>query len=183
MSMTGRIPGLAVLAGTVLMAFGLVVWNVGGAGAEQWHTSPACWKQPRAFQSPFDPQFADRIVVESMPLANPSQQIGSPNGAYWFSVQSPDFTKEAPWTTQVLIFNERPTLIRLALRDHGNVQPTVSWVNEKLLFLRVSWGRILDTDMIFDVEEATFLSREMRWWGAIAFQQFRGQPCPGERAR
>jgi hypothetical protein len=125
-----------------------------------------------------DPELARRIALDSAPANAQGPRALSPNRAYWFSIEAADFTRPGPWTSRLLVFTERPELLRLTIVDHDNTAPTASWVNEKLLFVRIWWGRIAATDLILDVEAGTILSEEMRWWGAIAFEQFRGQPCP-----
>ncbi len=45
------------------------------------------------------------------------------------------------------------------------------WINEKLLFIRVYWGRIVGSDYIFDVELGSFVHKEMVYDGTLLFQQ------------
>ncbi len=47
----------------------------------------------------------------------------------------------------------------------------MSWINEKLLCIRVWWGRICGTDLIFNVEQERFIYREMVWDGGIPYYQ------------
>jgi hypothetical protein len=75
--------------------------------------------------------------------------------------------------------HERRTLVQLSFVDHANYSLEVSWVNEKLLCIRVPWGRILGTDLVFDVETGRFVYRESHNWGQIEFEQWKapGEPC------
>ncbi len=61
----------------------------------------------------------------------------------------------------------------LTFLDHANGDVKLQWLNEKLLYGSVWWGRIVATDFIFDVERKTFIYREMADYGAIV------QPCQG----
>ena len=49
----------------------------------------------------------------------------------------------------------------------------MKWVNEKLLFMRPWWGRILGTDLIYDVEAERIVYAETVTDGYLAYQQFR----------
>jgi hypothetical protein len=165
-----------------VVVFGLVAVDRGEA---QWpgHTSPACWTA-RQYHEPYTGAFAQRrdlskhVRVESVALSDPPAKTLSPNGAYWFAEDPPDRMRPGPWTTRLLVFNERRALAQLSFVDYGGAMQ-VSWVNEKLLFIRVWWGRIVATDLIFDVETGRFVYREVLEDGLIAFQQWRaqGEPC------
>jgi hypothetical protein len=62
----------------------------------------------------------------------------------------------------------------ILLKDtYPNFSTKARWVNEKLIFIRVHWGRILGTDMIFDTEKNEFTYREMIVDGTILYQQTR----------
>jgi len=54
----------------------------------------------------------------------------------------------------------------------------VRWVNEKLLFVRVHWGRIQASDLLVDVELGSVIWHERADNGEIAYQQFQ-QACDG----
>jgi hypothetical protein len=108
------------------------------------------------------------------------------NGAYWFAT-NPDSAPERPSEksvrfhvdtpdVRVRVFNERDQQIDIVLKDHDpSSLITASWVTEKLLFIRVWWGRVLGTDMVFDVERESFVYREMVNDGDIPFRQWQGQ--------
>jgi hypothetical protein len=180
---------LVVAVCTVLS--GLAVVDPGAAPGAG-HTPTACWAVPREYHERYTGSFAKGLIdlakhvrVESVPLSDPPTRTPSPNGAYWFAEELPDFTRPGPWTTRLLVFNERRTLAQLSFIDHANGDIRANWVNEKLLFVRVWWGRIVATDLIFDVEKGRFVYREVLWHGLIAFQQWEehGSPCvlpPGQ---
>jgi len=146
-------------------------WGVIASGAD-WHTSPDKWKKPRLFHCPFEPEFAGRITVDHCGISArlPERQF-APNQAYWFARIDPDRTKAGPWNTEVLVHTERDYLVRIGLRDIHDCRD-IAWVNEKLLRIRVWWGRVCATDLIVDVERESILYREMVWDGVIPFQQY-----------
>jgi len=148
-------------------------WTMAFAHGGPWHTPPDRWIEPRIYHTPFDEEFSGRVMVSKDTLFEPVvEKVFSPNGAYWFSRKAPEFSEEGPWNTSVWIFQEREYLLRISLLDHGNAQPDVKWINEKLLHIQVWWGKILGTSMIFDVEEENYIYKEMVHWGLIDFQQW-----------
>jgi hypothetical protein len=52
------------------------------------------------------------------------------------------------------------------------------WLNEKLVFVRVAWGRIAFSDLIFDVEKRELVFHEEARYGQLAFEQYQ-QACSG----
>ena len=137
-----------------------------------YHTPPDRWSEPRDFQTPFDPYWADRVVLDRVAVGQiEGERTLSPNKAYWFVVAPADTGKPGPSSATVYIFNERGHLIRLEFPDIGSGAPRPSWINEKLLFVRVWLGRVLGIDLILDVEKEQIIYREMTHWGCDAFQQ------------
>jgi hypothetical protein len=47
----------------------------------------------------------------------------------------------------------------------------IHWLNEKLLYGSVWWGRTVSTDFVFDAEKRAFIYREMANYGELV------QPC------
>lgn len=141
-------------------------------GRQSMATSPDKWKEPRLFHLPFDEEFASRISVghSAVPDALPDRHMAD-NNAYRFATIFPDRTKPGIWNTDVLIYNERDYLVRIRLKNIHYCRD-IGWVNEKLLRIRVWWGRICATDIIVDVEREQIIYKEMVWDGAIPFQQF-----------
>ena len=65
-------------------------------------------------------------------------------------------------------------VIAITLDDaYPNFPVRVHWINEKLIFIRVWWGRIVGTDIIFDVEKQVYLSLEMVVDGTQLYNQTR----------
>lgn len=125
------------------------------------------WKEPRNFHQPFDESFSKRLTIEIVPLHKPSDQaIYSPNKDYWFVQEAHEEGKDQ------FIISTTESGIRLTLLDrYPNFDPEIRWINEKLLFIRVYWGRVMGSDYIFDVETGKIIYREMLHDGTPLFDQ------------
>jgi hypothetical protein len=140
------------------------------------HTTPDKWKEARIFHTPLDDRFKlwEQVLVRRASLTEvTNEKVFSPNKAYWFSVTEPDTMKPGPYKLQIDIYNERDYLVRSDVPNvYGNFKSEVKWINEKLLYTRVWWGRVKGVDLIFDVEKEQIIYKEMTNWGSIAFQQW-----------
>ena len=137
---------------------------------EPFHTRPNCWQEPRVHSA------AD-LRPEPELLRTPGSletAVLSPNGAYGFRLREIDGNAETPRRAILEVSIERPHLLQVVLEEVRSVEPP-KWVNEKLLHLRVWWGRVAGTDYLLDVEAERFVLREGFGYGGIAFQQF--QQC------
>jgi hypothetical protein len=141
------------------------------------HTNPACWTAPRRYHTGDPPaDIAQKITLERTEKT-PGDVAGvkSPNGAYAFQVQDPTAIQRPPRVATVTVDMERD--YRLALRLHGVAEPVQpEWINEKLIFLRATWGRGSFTDLILDVEAEELIYAEVAWAGERLFEEKRG-PC------
>lgn len=145
---------------------------VGGrASAETFHTRPSCWTEPRIFHT--DERFRD-LEIERVDGALGSHSVPSPNGAYRFQVVMEESGSNPPWNANLLIYNERPYLLRIRLPDISQRQAVEArWINEKLVFVRVWWGRIAGTDLVIDAEREAILLEDAVYEGSQPFRQFR----------
>jgi hypothetical protein len=153
---------IALWAGTLTL--------ISGYGLAQ--ELPPCTKQ-RVTYDRFDEPFAWRMVSGSpQELVADGVKNHSPDGTSYVVVRKPDYSKPGPWNTVASIgrSDEAPTKT-LTFLDHANGDVTIHWLNEKLLYGSVWWGRIVATDFIFDVERGEFIYREMANYGAFV------QPC------
>jgi hypothetical protein len=93
----------------------------------------------------------------------------SPHGTKHYIMQSADFTKQAPWNTDIYILGNRanPLKMKITFRDHGNGGVRARWLNEKLLFVQVWWGRIVSTDLILDLDSAKWIYMQNANYGNI----------------
>ncbi|MBD3369533.1 hypothetical protein GF402_04130 [Candidatus Fermentibacteria bacterium] len=157
-----------------------------------WHTPPSQWDEPRLFHSStLTADIEDRIALTKVSEIPTKPEAGanldtlfSPNGAYWVAVVTSDTTELSEEPDQLCfysqnadisayIYNERDHLTGVSFINHyTNYNVTIEWINEKLLFFRVWWGRIAGSDLIIDVEAESIIWHEMVWWGGQAFQQY-----------
>lgn len=111
--------------------------------------------------SPVDSKYAARLHVEPTKETRPTgKPQSSPQRTRWLMVSSIDYSKPGPWTTTIWIGdNDDETSVKLILHDHDGF--SIQWLNEKLIYGSVSWGKVLSTDFLFDVENQKFLYQEM----------------------
>ena len=139
-----------------------------------FHTEPSRWKEPRIYQSSPDARNKNRISIKKSdwpPVL--TEPVHSPNKAYFFIVLWPDKNKPLPWDLKIFIGNEREKLIEIDFPDYdARYDPKIQWMNEKLIYIRIWWGRILGTDLIFDVEKEAIIYQEDIHDGQTIFQQY-----------
>ena len=143
------------------------------AGAGEWPGSPPdCWSEPRVVHSvqAGEDRWQKRTKISIRPYAKVEPGSRSPNRAYFF------IAKDYPPDAKITIYAERDHLLEIAFTDLRGITGA-RWINEKLIFWRVWWGRIVATDMIFDVEAEKFISTEEALDGGIAWRQYR-ESCP-----
>ena len=119
----------------------------------------------RVQYSAFDKSYESRMVVRFPPGSSSELPTGkkdrSPQGTRWQIAVLPDTMKPGPWTTHVYLGSGANPEIELVFVDETNGGVGIKWLNEKLLYGQVWWGRIHSTDFIFDVEQRKFVYREM----------------------
>jgi hypothetical protein len=150
-----------------------------------YHTTPDKWEKPRIFHTPFDADYEERLTLSHQDLVDASlTKVRSPNGGYWAGIAS-DNLLETPTAKPdkfpshvkspdfaIYVFNERSAFLAIDIKGHDpRYVVRIRWINEKLLYIRVWWGRVLGTDMILDVETESMIFKEMIDEGGIAFQQ------------
>jgi hypothetical protein len=115
----------------------------------------------------------------------PGQASVSPNGAYRFWVRNPDTSLAPPWGAALTVDAERTDRRTVLLIQDVAAPLEPRWVNEKLIFLRVAWGRSVFNDLILDVEDNRLVFNELVRDGSGAYEQFQQAcsgpcPCPDE---
>ena len=101
-----------------------------------------------------------------------SEKVFSSQHTRWLIQALPNTMKPEPWTTRVYMgASESGPDVELRFVDEANGGVSVRWLNEKLIFGEVWWGRIYATDFIFDVEQRKFIYREMAHFGELM------EPC------
>lgn len=148
----------------------VAVWVLTAGMAVAQQQPMRCADQRVTYGPEIEP-FIGRIEAISIPptTADADAEQESEQKTRYFVLQNPDYTKNGPWTTVVWIGEaEKPATVKLEFRDHGNGGVHLQWLNEKLLYGSVWWGRIASTDFIFDVEAKKFLYREMANYADLA---------------
>jgi hypothetical protein len=126
---------------------------------------------PVNFHLPFDKTFKGRVERrETSPSSSgpADSAVFSVNKVYWFRLSSLD---QKTTDVEIRVSNQKSELILLVKDSYLNFPPEVKWVNEKLLFIRVWWGRVLGSDFIYDVETGRFVYDEMVHDGTLLLQQ------------
>jgi len=133
--------------------------------------APDCWADARFIHSQdMLDIWKDRTLIRRVRDSKPKAGTYSPNNGYYFSLEG------GRPTGSVTIYAEKDYLLRIEFFELFGLGD-VKWVNEKLLFMRPWWGRILGTDLIYDVEAERIVYAETVTDGYLAFQQFR-ESCP-----
>jgi hypothetical protein len=108
-----------------------------------------------------------QAVTELQVPDNVEKQF-SPQRTFWLYAAQPNYQKDGPWTTTVLIKSaDGNTMRKITFVDHGTGGVKLEWLNERLLFARVWWGRILSTDFILDVQNREFLYQQNAYYGQL----------------
>jgi hypothetical protein len=139
--------------------------------AEGWSgLSPDCWSEPRNFHSveKFDP-WQKNVAFTHIKAEKPKPGVYSPNKGYYFVAEGPG----RPEAT-ITIYSEKDHLIQIKFTDLFGLSET-KWINEKLLFMRPWWGKIVGTDIIYDVEKVIYA--ETVTDGGMAYSQYK-ESCP-----
>jgi hypothetical protein len=91
---------------------------------------------------------ADRIARFS--------RTNSPWGSRWVACAPADTMRPGPWTTRLYVVDatDRCQCIEIEARDHASYGVTCEWLNDKALFVRCWWGRIVSTDFVLDTQTA-----------------------------
>jgi hypothetical protein len=150
------------------------------AGSPTWaasYSDPACWKEPRMWHDgPITAEFANKVSISRVPGPLAGDSTRSPNNSYAYVLHK---LKDR---ADLMVFTDAPDLLKVSFAAPYTVEQP-AWVNEKLLFVRVWWGRVLLSDLVIDVERGEPIYREMVYDGDILFQQAqetcKGRcPCP-----
>ncbi len=82
----------------------------------------------------------------------------SENGVRWLVEEKPNTMRDGPWNTRLSIGDaaEPNRCVRVELLDHANGGVRCQWLNDKLLSVRVWFGRIAWTDLVLDTETLRF---------------------------
>ncbi len=163
----------------------LLLFSVAAAQAQQshFHTPPSCWDSPRLYHAgKLDVGSADQIEVGLLQpsigielATKTSPDLIAPNRAYRLWNQVIYEADASPWRHRVVVDVEGGRWHTLSFADVASpVMPV--WISEKLLYMRVMWGRVTFEDVIWDVEQNGIIYRETVLDGYSAYTQFK-QSC------
>lgn len=138
----------------------LLCFSLSGCVLDPFSSSRLSTHSPVTYSKPSAENF-QKIKIERVSLAGEQlrrleslPRTKTRVGLRWFVEQRPDTTRPGPWTTRLFIFDgsNSPHCVRVELSDHASYDVQYAWLNEKLLFIQVWWGRIISTDFLLDVE-------------------------------
>lgn len=116
-----------------------------------------------------DPALLARIAVafvqssaDTRPLFATMPTERAPFGSRAVVIQHADTTRPAPWTTRVIVQDtpDARKALHVEIRDHATYGVSHLWLNDRLLFLRVWWGRIVSTDLVVNAETGRIIHAE-----------------------
>ena len=170
-------------------ALALLLACAASAAGPDFHTSPACWDAPRVFHAgPPAAEFANRMHLIEVPGgATPAGELmPSPDGARQLWVRNPDTTQPGPWGAALIIDAPGETRRSLFIEEVG-APLAPRWLNERLIFLRIVWGRAVFSDVILDAQSGNLRYHEQAHDGRNAFEQYQAAcrgacPCDPEAA-
>ena len=158
----------------VVLSLLTVLAQASDAASNPWPgLPPDCWSEVRLVHqggTDEDDPWRQNTTITSVMAGKPAPGVFSPNKAYFF------VTEDGGTSARVIIYAEKDHLIQFAFSKLKGLSD-IKWVNEKLIFIRVWWGRIMATDFVYDVEQEKLVYTETVVDGYLALQQYR-ESCP-----
>jgi len=163
----------------------LLIFATARVGAEEFLID--CNSQVVQYSDPEIVPLAGHVSVRPLPQRpaalldekDPEFKPKSPQGTAAFNrVVTADTTKPDPRSNSIDVFTTKGDRIawRIDLVDLMD-NARLSWINEDLLFVQAWWGRIVSTDLIFQVSSGRFIYAKEANYGLLI------QPCEGPDAR
>lgn len=150
----------------------VIALTLGSVASGDWPgLPPDCWAESRMFHgAEIMNLWQKNTAFIPLKIEKPKSGVFSPNKGYYFVVEG------GRPTGTVNIYAEKDHLIQVTFSNlYGLLD--VKWINEKLLFMRPWWGRIMGTDLIYDVEKETVIYAETITDGHLAQRQYL-ESCP-----
>jgi hypothetical protein len=133
-------------------------------------TSTGC-DSAKVQYSPVEDKYLDKIKIQAvteLQVPDDAEKQFSPQRTIWLYADEPNSQKDGPWTTTALVrSSDGHTLRKLTFIGHGTGGVKLDWLNERLLFGRVWWGRILSTDFILDIQNREFIYQQNAYYGDL----------------
>lgn len=121
---------------------------------------PICNPLPVAYSKPAS-ESLQKIKIERVSLTDGQfrelaalAKTKAEFGSRWLVERRPDAMRPGPWTTRLYVFEATDArhCVRVELIDHASYDVRRTWLNDKMLFVRVWWGRMVSTDFVLDTE-------------------------------
>jgi len=138
------------------------------------------WPNALAYYGQFKARFADRFDVTSDRLLDDvPDRLASPNNVYWCAVLTPEPGQGTVAATRtVYVDTGRGHSLRVTFPNH-DTEPTVKWINEKLLYLEVWRNEMIGSYLILDVEREETVARDTVQADSPAPEQVLGEHTEG----
>ena len=139
--------------------------------------------QPPVSYSKPSPDSLQKIKIERVSLTDEQfrelatvPKTTAEFGSRWLVEHRPDTMRPGPWTTRLYIFDAADArhCVRVELTDHASYDVQRTWLNDKMLFVRVSWARIVCTDFVLDTETTRFAYAEDANYFRLVYSQEEG---------
>lgn len=137
----------------------------------------SAWTESRNYHESFDESYRRLVKLSrstSLPAASPTS-LFSTNRTYRLDL-SP--SKDEGRTIELRVSTDTSSFLITLQNTYPNFPVQARWINEKLVFIRVWWGRVVGSDFIFDAEAGRFIHEEMVNDGTILFQQTQQAKAP-----
>jgi hypothetical protein len=124
-------------------------------------------------------ELANRVHPIELPHVGdpPGDAVTAPTGRYRFLVRNPDTKQPGPWGAALVVDGGNGRRHGLLIEDVGApIAPR--WLDGRLIFLRIVWGRSVFSDLIFDAASGTLPYHEQAEDGRAAFEQYQAA-CRG----
>lgn len=137
-----------------------------------FHSSPECWAEPRVYHSKLLPDLKARFHILTspasvIPAGEPVLATGSPF-RYWVR----DVPQGDGGGAGVIVDGHQDE--HTVMLFEGITQsPAPQWINSSLIYMRIHWGRMVSSDLVFDAENSQVIYHEAAINGHDAWQQYR----------
>ncbi len=142
--------------------FSFAVYALGfPAVAQNFHTEPSCWDKPRIYHTGSPSVDLGRKIERTLNVTRTPRDdaLVSLNGGYKTWVEIPNRPVGNVADQILYLYSEQERVTRFYI-EQAQLIVTPQWINEKLVFARVVWGREAYTDIVVDVESGDVVYEE-----------------------
>ena len=146
----------------VLNVIVITVIGVVQFGCTTQFADPSAGSSPVSYSAPsrdsLERLTIRRVTIDDSAVARIAtfSRTNSPWGSRWVACEPADTMHDGPWITRLYIFTEADNhrCVKVEARDLANGGVDYEWLNDRALFVRCWWGRIVSTDFVLDTETA-----------------------------